>query len=272
MENIAKKSNTEFILNTFNLKPSKKYGQNFLVDPGIIQSIADHASLDKETAVIEIGPGIGALTEQLSNKAGKVLCFEIDERLKEVLSFSLEGHDNVEIIFQDFMKADLEEACNKLKDYKDICVVTNLPYYITSKIITKIVSSSTPINRLVAMVQKEVALKLCSEEKSPLKMMIDYVGDVQYELNVPRHVFMPAPHIDSAVISIHKERVISQELIDLIEASYTAKRKTLYNNLKSLYHDQTKEVLESCGIPANKRAEELNIDDYIRILERSHKL
>ena len=214
MENIAKKSNTEFILNTFNLKPSKKYGQNFLVDPGIIQSIADHASLDKETAVIEIGPGIGALTEQLSNKAGKVLCFEIDERLKEVLSFSLEGHDNVEIIFQDFMKADLEEACNKLKDYKDICVVTNLPYYITSKIITKIVSSSTPINRLVAMVQKEVALKLCSEEKSPLKMMIDYVGDVQYELNVPRHVFMPAPHVDSAVISIHKERVISQELID----------------------------------------------------------
>ena len=143
---------------------------------------------------------------------------------------------------------------------------------ITSKIITKIVSSSTPINRLVAMVQKEVALKLCSEEKSPLKMMIDYVGDVQYELNVPRHVFMPAPHVDSAVISIHKERVISQELIDLIEASYTAKRKTLYNNLKSLYHDQTKEVLESCGIPANKRAEELNIDDYIRILERSHKL
>ena len=174
MENIAKKSNTEFILNTFNLKPSKKYGQNFLVDPGIIQSIADHASLDKETAVIEIGPGIGALTEQLSNKAGKILCFEIDERLKEVLSFSLEGHDNVEISVQDFMKADLEEACNKLKDYEDICVVTNLPYYITSKIITKIVSSSTPINRLVAMVQKEVALKLCSEEKSPLKMMIDY--------------------------------------------------------------------------------------------------
>ena len=261
MENIAKKSNTEFILNTFNLKPSKKYGQNFLVDPGIIQSIADHASLDKETAVIEIGPGIGALTEQLSNKAGKVLCFEIDERLKEVLSFSLEGHDNVEIIFQDFMKADLEEACNKLKDYKDICVVTNLPY-----------SSTTPINRLVAMVQKEVAIKLCSEEKSPLKMMIDYVGDVQYELNVPRHVFMPAPHVDSAVISIHKERVISQELIDLIEASYKAKRKTLYNNLKSLYHDQTKEVLESCGIPSNKRAEELNIDDYIRILERSHTL
>ena len=122
------------------------------------------------------------------------------------------------------------------------------------------------------MVQKEVALKLCSEEKSPLKMMIDYVGDVQYELNVPRHVFMPAPHVDSAVISIHKERVISQELIDLIEASYTAKRKTLYNNLKPLYHDQTKEVLESCGIPANKRAEELNIDDYIRILERSHTL
>ncbi len=112
-------------------------------------------------------------------------------------------------------------------------------------------SSSTPINRLVAMEQKEVALKLCSEEKSPLKMMIDYVGDVQYELNVPRHVFMRAPHVDSAVISIHKERVISQELIDLIEASYTAKRKTLYNNLKSLYHDQTKELLESCGIPAN---------------------
>ena len=130
-------------------------------------------------------------------------------------------------------------------------------------------SSSTPINRLVAMVQKEVALKLCSEEKSPLKMMIDYVGDVQYELNVPRHVFMPAPHVDSAVISIHKERVISQELN---EASYTAKRKTLYNNLKSLYHDQTKELLESCSIPANKRAEELNIDDYIRILERSHTL
>ena len=179
---------------------------------------------------------------------------------------------NVEIIFQDFMKADLKEAVEKLKDYKDICVVTNLPYYITSKIITKIVSSNTPINRLVAMVQKEVAEKLCSDEKSPLKMMINYVGDIQYEMNVPRQVFMPAPHVDSAVISIHKERVISEELIQLIEASYKAKRKTLYNNLKPLYKDSTKEILEASGIAPNKRAEELEIEDYIRILERSHTL
>ena len=103
-------------------------------------------------------------------------------------------------------------------------------------------------------------------------MMINYVGDIQYEMNVPRQVFMPAPHVDSAVISIHKERVISEELIQLIEASYKAKRKTLYNNLKPLYKDSTKEILEASGIAPNKRAEELEIEDYIRILERSHTL
>ena len=264
--------NTIAVLQKYHFNFQKKFGQNFLIDPHVLEKIVEAAGVTKDDFVLEIGPGIGTMTQYLCENAREVTAVEIDTNLIPILEDTLSAYDNVTVINQDILKLDIAKLAMERNGGKPIKVVANLPYYITSKIITKIVSSSTPINRLVAMVQKEVALKLCSEEKSPLKMMIDYVGDVQYELNVPRHVFMPAPHVDSAVISIHKERVISQELIDLIEASYTAKRKTLYNNLKSLYHDQTKELLESCGIPANKRAEELNIDDYIRILERSHTL
>lgn len=262
MRNIAKKSNTIEILKKYQLTAAKKYGQNFLVDPHIIAKIADCAQISKDTCVIEIGPGIGALTEALAQRAKRVVCYEIDERLREVLSDTLSEYNNVEVIFQDFMKADLDALVNSV-DAKDICVVTNLPYYITSDIITKVVQSQSQISRMVAMVQKEVALKL-SHEVSPLRLMIDYVGTIHYEMTVSKNVFMPAPHVDSAVFKLTKERVIPASLCELIKAAFAQKRKTILNNMKPLF-DDPRLALSHCDIDPGKRPADLTIDDYIKL-------
>ncbi len=272
MKNIAKKTNTIDILNRYQLTASKKFGQNFLVDPHVIAKIADKASITKKTCVIEVGPGIGALTEALAQRAGHVRCYEIDERLEEVLEETVGSFSNVEIIFQDFLKVDLDAVASELSEtYDDLCVVTNLPYYITSDIISKVVKSDAKINRLVAMVQKEVALKLCSEEKSPLRFYIDYVGDISYEMTVSKAIFIPAPHVDSAVIKITKERSLYHDLEVVIEAAFKAKRKTIANNMKPLFKEKTGEVLEECGIPANQRAQAMSIEDFVALAkERKH--
>ena len=268
MRNIAKKSNTLDILNKYHLTAAKKYGQNFLVDPNIIDKIASCAPITKDTYVIEIGPGIGALTEALARRAKKVICFEIDERLKPVLADTLADYDNVEIIFEDFMKADLDGLVTSLHS-NDVCVVTNLPYYITSDIITKVVTSQSPIHHMVAMVQKEVALKL-TQDKSPLTLMIDYVGTIHYAMTVSKNVFMPAPHVDSAVFTITKERTIPLDLCELIKGAFKQKRKTILNNMKPFFNDSRK-ALAACGIDPTKRPADLSIEEYVALNQERRK-
>lgn len=263
MKNIAKKSNTISILNKYHLNASKKYGQNFLVDPNVIAKIVAAAEITTETCVIEIGPGIGSLTEGLAQKAKKVIAYEIDERLKPVLEDTLSDYHNVNIIFEDFMKADLDGLADTIKE-DDVCIVTNLPYYITSDIIKKVVTSPTRISRMVAMVQKEVALKLTSDEKRPLKLMIDYVGSIRYVMTVSKTVFIPAPHVDSAVLRIDKERMISDDLCELITGGFRQKRKTILNNMKP-YFDDPKGVLEKCHIDSSQRPQQLTIEDFVRL-------
>lgn len=267
MKDIAKLSNTNYLLDKYHLQASKKFGQNFLVDLNVIKKIVDSTPVDKNTCVIEIGPGIGALSEQLSYKAGKVLCFEIDERLKSVLSESLGEFDNIEIIFQDFLTVDFKDVVDKLKqEYEKVCVVANLPYYITSDILEHIITAQSSLYSIHAMVQKEVALKLTDKGyKSPLVFMIESIGIIQLDMNISKQVFSPAPHVDSAIISIYMNKLYNPLLTDILKYAFTQKRKTIYNNLKGLFLEKTKEILEECCIDEKKRAEELKIEDYIKL-------
>lgn len=267
MKDIAKKSQTMYLLDKYNLQASKKFGQNFIIDLNTIKKIVSTTSIDKETCVIEIGPGIGALSEQLSYHAKKVLCFEIDERLKVVLRESLGEFENIEVIFQDFLTVDLKQVVDDLrKTYKKVCIVANLPYYITSDILEHIIVSCAKIDSIHAMVQKEVALKLTDiNYQSPLTLMIKSAGDIYLDMNVSKTVFSPAPHVDSAIISIHIYKPYNSLLTAILKASFTQKRKTIYNNLKIIFNEKTKDILEECYIEENKRPEELSIDDYLAL-------
>lgn len=268
MKDIAKKSNTMYLLDKYHLKASKKYGQNFLIDLNTIRKIVETTHIDKQTCVIEIGPGIGALTEQLSYQAGQVICYEIDTRLKEVLNESLGEFDNINIIFQDFLTVNLKEVVNELKkNYKKVCIVANLPYYITSDILEHIITSNAPLDSIHAMVQKEVALKLTDiNYKSPLTYMIESIGTISLDMNISRTVFSPAPHVDSAIISIHKQREYQESLTYILKSAFTQKRKTIYNNLKMVF-DQPLEVLQLCQIDIKLRPEQLTIEDYIKLTQ-----
>lgn len=267
MKDISKKTNTIYLLDKYELTASKKFGQNFLIDTNIIKRIVENAYVDKETCVIEVGPGIGALTEYLSYYAKKVICYEIDERLKDVLAESLSQCDNVSIIFQDFLTVHLSDVIKELrKDYEKICVVTNLPYYITSDIIEKIISNDVKVDSITAMVQKEVAVKLTNKKTvSPLTLLIDAVGYIDYCFTVSKNVFMPSPHVDSAIIHIEMKQTCPKELKEVIMYAFQQKRKTIYNNLKSLFKDDTKDILKKCQIDEKKRPEQLNIEDYKKV-------
>lgn len=267
MKDIAKRSNTQYLLDKYQLQASKKYGQNFLIDLNIIKKIVETTHIDKETCVIEIGPGIGALSEQLAYFAGYVRCYEIDTRLTDVLKESLGEFKNVEIIFQDFLTVDLKKVVEELKQtYSKVCIVANLPYYITSDILEHIICSRAAITSVHAMVQKEVALKLTdSQYHSPLTFMIESVGNISLDMNVSRNVFSPAPRVDSAIISIHILKEYNPLLTNLLKQAFTQKRKTIYNNLKTIFKTKTKEVLSLCQIEEKKRPEELTIEDYLKL-------
>ncbi len=265
MKDIAKKSNTDYLLNKYQIKASKKFGQNFLIDLNIIKKIVETTPVDLETCVIEIGPGIGALTEQLAMKAGKVICFEIDTRLKDVLDESLSEYPNIDIIFQDFLTVDLKKIVEEC-GYPKVCIVANLPYYITSDILEHIITSQADLYSIHAMVQKEVAQKLTDiHYNSPLTLMIKCIGNISLDMIISKNVFNPAPHIDSAIISIHMKEKYNSLLTEILKKSFTQKRKTIYNNLKQLFKDQTNQVLSECHINPQMRPEQLTLSDYIEL-------
>lgn len=269
MKDIAKKTNTLNILKQFNLTATKKYGQNFLIDLNTVQKIVNSTPIDQETGVIEVGPGIGALSEQLAYKAKKVVCFEIDERLKNVLSFTLGEFQNIDIVFQDFLTIDLKKEVNELKKTcHKVCIVANLPYYITSDILEFIIVSNADIESVHVMVQKEVASKLTDQNvKSPLSLMMQSVGTLKIDMNISRNVFMPSPHVDSAILSLYRDKDYNLQLTKLLKTAFTQKRKTIYNNLKPLFKEETLSILEKEGIKKQIRPEELTIDDYMRLLK-----
>ena len=251
----------------------KKFGQNFIVDENIIKSIIEKANIGNETLVIEIGPGAGSLTCGLKDVAKNVLCYEVDKTLKNVLDENLKGATNVEVIFEDFLKADVNKDIKKY-NYKKLYLIANLPYYITTPIITKIIEEKIDVDKIVVMVQKEVGDRFKAtpgtKDYNSLSIYLQYYFDISKLLDVSRNVFMPKPNVDSIVIELkRKEKLITlknEELFfKLVKDSFTQKRKTLKNNLKCYDLDKIELILNKYGYDLSVRAEMLSLDIFIDI-------
>ena len=275
---ISNKNTTIEILNRYGLFAKKKFGQNFLIDNNIVKKIVSTANIDKDTGVIEIGPGIGAMTEILAMNAGKVLCYEIDEDMVKILSEVI-TNDNVKVIHNDFLKVNILEDISYFEGLKRIVVVSNLPYYITTPIIFKLLDHSDVISSMYFMVQKEVCTRLtaCEGNKDygSLSVLIKLNGIAKQEFIVTRNCFYPAPNVDSAIVSI----VINKNdcslkndpnFLKFVQNIFEQKRKTLYNNISSKYDvskEKVYEVFKEIGLEESIRAEKLSLEKIIKIYE-----
>jgi len=255
----------------FNLK--KMFGQNFIIDENVITNIITKAGIDKDTLVIEIGPGAGSLTYGLLKCAKNVLCYEIDATLKDLLNENLSEFDNLEVIFKDFLKANVLEDIKKY-NYKKLYVVANLPYYITTPIIIKFIEDEIPVDKLVVMVQKEVGDRFKAtpntKDYNSLSIYLNYYFDVKKVLDVSKNVFIPKPNVDSIVVEFTKKENL-YELNDkkmffkLVRDSFTQKRKTLKNNLKQYDLENIEKVLKKHNLDLSVRAEQLPIEIFVDI-------
>ena len=270
MEYSPKKFQDQFSKYGFNLK--KMYGQNFIIDENTIDNIISKAGVDKDTLVIEIGPGAGSLTYKLSMCAKSVICYEIDFTLKELLEENI-NNDNVEIIYNDFLKCNINNDIKKY-NYKKLYLVANLPYYITTPIITKIIEENVPVDKMVIMVQKEVGdrfkAKPNSKEYNSLSIYLNYYFDVKKILDISKNVFIPKPNVDSIVLELISktdkyELKNKQFFFKLIRDSFKQKRKTLKNNLKEYDLNKISEVLKENNLDLSVRAEQLSIEIFVKI-------
>lgn len=264
--------------NSFKIK--KKFGQNFITDVNIINKIVDSSNVDKNTLVIEIGPGAGSLTYKLASKAGFVLCYEIDKDVEPILKDNLKECDNYKIIFDDFLKRDV---LSDLKDYKyeKLMVIANLPYYITTPIIMKIIDDKIQPDKMVFMVQKEVGDRFKAipgtKDYNSLSIYLNYYFDIKKVMDVSRNVFMPIPNVDSIVVCFEKKKellyVDNYEIFfKLVRDSFKYKRKTLRNNLKGYDLEVIDKVLNKNVHNLSDRAEVIPIEVFVEIAnELSYK-
>ena len=255
----------------FNLK--KMYGQNFIIDENIINNIILTSNIDKDTLVIEIGPGAGSLTYKLSKYAKNVLCYEIDTTLKPILEDNLKECNNIEIVFRDFLKSNVLNDIKKY-DYKKLYVVANLPYYITTPIIMKFIEDRVPVDKIVVMVQKEVGdrfkAKPNSRDYNSLSIYLNYYFNVEKLLDVSKNVFIPRPNVDRIVVEFSKKQNkynLKNETLffNLVKDSFTQKRKTLKNNLKKYDLKIIEQVLKKYNFDLSVRAEQLSIEVFVDI-------
>lgn len=271
MEYSPRKMRENLEVNSFNFK--KKFGQNFIIDENTINSIIDKADIDNNTLVIEIGPGAGSLTDHLAEKAKNVLCYEIDESLKDILEGNLVKHSNIEIKYEDFLKSNVNEDVKKY-EYNKLYVVANLPYYITTPLIISIIENKLNVDKIVVMVQKEVGdrfkAKPGTKDYNSLSIFLNYYFDVKKIMDVSRNVFMPKPNVDSIVVEFSKKQnkleLKNEELFfTLIRDSFVQKRKTLRNNLKAYDLHNIEETLKKYNMDLNIRAEQISIDIFVDI-------
>ena len=258
------------LIKDYNFK--KKFGQNFLKDENILRNIVEKSEVDKDTLVIEIGIGAAYLTYYLSEKAKNVLGYEIDESLKEIIKKQLETRDNVEIIYNDFLKSNPSLDIKKY-DFKKLYVVANLPYYITTPIITKLIEDKIPVEKIVVMVQKEVGdrfnAKPNSKEYNSLTIFLNYYFDIKKLMDVSRNCFIPKPNVDSTIIEFkrhNKYKANNEDLFfKLVRDSFKFKRKNLRNNLKGYDLEKIENILKTINKDLTVRAESLTIEDFIYI-------
>lgn len=273
MKIIATPSRTKEILEKYDLYAKKNYGQNFLVEQGIVSKIAKSAMTDRPCIALEIGPGIGALTQMLAMEAKKVIAFEIDERLPEVLADTLSDFDNVEILLQDFMEIDLKKFVDEHREEGcDVVIAANLPYYITTPILFKIFESDADIKQITVMMQKEVADRFSAQvntkDYNALSVMTQYLCDVKSVVKVPRMVFNPKPAVDSAVLQFRfKEKdmnIKEEDFFAMIKGCFKQRRKTILNNFSEFLDDKDKarEYLTRSGIDPTRRAESCRLEEF----------
>ena len=281
---IADYSVTRAILERHGFTFKKSFGQNFLTDTNILQKIVDTAEIDKKVNVIEIGPGIGALTEFLAESAAEVMAFEIDERLVPILADTLRDFDNVTVVNQDILKVDLAQYIAEFKNPDlSIKVVANLPYYITTPILMHLIESGIPFSEFVVMMQREVADRISAQPNTKaygsLSIAVQYYMTAKVAFIVPRTVFVPAPNVDSAILKMVRRDQPAVAVKDekfffkVSKASFVHRRKTLWNNLTSHFgkSEETKAkltaALEQAELSPSVRGEALTLADFARLAD-----
>ncbi len=280
MQKIATAEGTKNILNKYPFIFQKKFGQNFLIDPHVLDKIITSSNITKEDCVLEIGPGIGSVTQALLDNAGKVISIEIDNQLIPILTENFKDYKNFKLIHNDVLKVDLKELLSSEAQGFNIKVVANLPYYITTPIIMMLLENKLPIESITVMVQKEVADRMAAKPNNKqygaITVSMKYYCETYLVANVPRNCFMPRPNIDSAVIklTLHKEppiKVNNEKLFfTIIKAAFAQRRKTLLNTLNStanldISKDALKEILDESGIGSSTRGETLALEDFAKL-------
>lgn len=273
-------SATKEIINKYSFAFQKKFGQNFLIDSNVLESIIKGAEITKDDFVLEIGPGIGTMTQYLCEAARQVVAVEIDKMLIPILEDTLSEYDNVEVINQDVLKVDIKSLAEEKNNGKPIKVVANLPYYITTPIIMGLFESGVPIDSITIMVQKEVADRMQtgpgSKDYGALSLAVQYYATAKVILNVSATCFMPRPNVDSAVIKLtrHKEPTVNvadeKLMFKIIRASFNQRRKTLVNGLKnspelSFSKEQIVKAVEKIGKPETIRGEALTLEEFAEL-------
>lgn len=268
------------ILKKFNFSFSKSLGQNFLIDGNIIKNIVEKSGITDEDIVLEIGPGFGTLTEELALNAKKVIAIEKDHRLMEVLDYTLQNYDNVKIINEDFLKIDLEKIFIEEAQGQKLKVVANLPYYITTPILERIIENKNYFSTVSVMVQEEVARRVVAspnnKDYGSLTLYLEYNCEKEILMKVPRTVFMPSPKVDSTILYlklVHRDLDVDEDyLFKFIRSGFTKRRKNIMNSLSkgfvNVSKEELKEILSSLELSGNLRAENLSLQDYINITKK----
>ena len=269
--------NTIEVLQKYNFSFQKKFGQNFLIDTHVLDKIIQSANITKDDMVLEIGPGIGTMTQYLAQAAGKVIAVEIDKNLIPILEDTLSGYDNVRVINEDVLKLDLKKLADEENNGKPVKVVANLPYYITTPIIMGLFENEVPVESITVMVQKEVADRMQTgpgnKDYGALSLAVQYYADPYIVANVPPNCFMPRPKVGSAVIRLtcHQEKPVQVQdeklMFNIIRASFNQRRKTLANGIGNAGdipcgREQAQEALEKLGFSPSVRGEALTLQEF----------
>jgi 16S rRNA (adenine1518-N6/adenine1519-N6)-dimethyltransferase len=274
MAYLGKPAYTIAVLQKYNFNFRKQYGQNFLIDEGVLEDIIDKSGITEDDCVLEIGPGIGTLTQYLAEKSRHVVAVEIDKALIPILADTLSDYDNVTVINDDILKVDITRIVGEYNSGKPIKVVANLPYYITTPIINKIINEKLDVKQMILMVQKEVgerfSAKPNTKDYSSITVFLNYYYEIRKEFLVSRNCFYPQPNVDSVIISFtRKEKKLKvnneDKFFKLIRDSFVQKRKTLRNNLKEYDFNKIESILESRGFQKDVRAEALPLELFVEI-------
>lgn len=274
---IATIRRTKEIQEKYQVFTKKTYGQNFIIEPRVVEKIAAAAISDENQLCIEIGPGIGALTQMLCEKSKHVVAYEIDERMPEVLRNEI-ASDHLEIILQDFLTVDVDQAIAQFRQLgQGVVFASNLPYYITTPILFKLFEAKEPIDAITVMMQKEVGQRFLAQasakEYNALSVIWQYKCDCKKVMDVSRHVFWPSPRVDSVVLQFtfhHKYHYANEAAFFwLVKSCFVQRRKTIYNNLQNALKDKelALQMLEKAGIAPSKRAQQCQLEDFMRLFE-----